>query len=137
MSSPVTQPVASLVEPLVSDQREAFSFPLPQGAYGAGNPMLAYQRAQVLGASPMRLVLMLYDLALAGCGRRDETRARRAVTELIAGLNFDYEEIAVALFRLYEYCLGAIRSGDFEEASKILSALKEAWETALRDAPAA
>lgn len=121
----------------VSDQRTACSPPFPHGAYGAGNPVAIYQRVQVLGASPMQLVLMLYDLALTGCGRRDERSARRAITELIAGLNFDYEEIAVSLFRLYEYCLGAIRSGSFEEASKILSALKEAWETALWEAPAA
>lgn len=123
--------------PRLSEPRSACSVPLVPGTYGAGNPMLVYQRTQVLGASPMQLVLMVYDLALSGCGRRDETRARRAVTELIAGLNFDYEEVAVSLFRLYEYCLGAIRSGDFEEASKILNALKGAWETALRDAPAA
>lgn len=126
MSSPVLQ--------LVSDQRSA---PLSQGAHVVMNPMSVYQQAQVLGASPMQLILMLYDLALAGCGRCDHTRASRAVTELIASLNFDYEEIAVGLFRLYEYCIGAIRSGDFEEASKTLRSLKDAWETALRNAPAA
>lgn len=129
MSSPVMQ--------LLSDQRSAFSSPLPQGAYGSMNPTAQYQQAQVLGASPMQLVLMLYDLALAGCGRRDHTRASRPITELIAALNFDYEEIAVGLFRLYEYCLDRIRSGDFEEASKTLRSLKDAWETALRNAPAA
>lgn len=129
MSSPVMQ--------LLSDQRSAISVPLPQGAYVAVNPMSVYQQAQVLGAPPMQLILMLYDLALAGCGRRDHTRASRAVTELIAALNFDYEEIAVGLFRLYEYCLGAIRSGDFEVASTTLRSLKDAWETALRESPAA
>ncbi len=102
-----------------------------------GNPMAAYQSAQVLGASPMQLILIVYDVALAACGRRDTERARRAVTELIAALNFDYEEIAVPLFRLYEYCLNAIGSGSFHEASKILRQLKEAWETALRQTPTA
>lgn len=102
----------------------------------AANPMASYQSAQVLGASPMQLILIVYDLALAACGRRDTERARRAITELIAALNFDYEEIAVPLFRLYEYCLGAIGSGSFHEASKILRQLKEAWETALRQAHA-
>lgn len=100
----------------------------------AVNPMASYQSAQVLGASPMQLLLIVYDLALAACGRRDEERARRAVAELITSLNFDYAEIAVPLFGLYEYCLRAIGSGSFHEASKILRQLKEAWETALRQA---
>lgn len=100
-----------------------------------GNPMAAYQSAQVLGASPMQLILIVYDVAIAACARRDSVRARRAITELIASLNFDYEEIAVALFRLYEYCLNRINSGSFHEAAKILRQLKEAWDTALRQAP--
>lgn len=96
------------------------------------NPMASYQSAQVLGASPMQLILIVYDLALAACGRRDTERARRAITELIAALNFDYQEIAVPLFRLYEYCLSAVSAGSFHEASKILRQLKEAWEIAMR-----
>jgi flagellin-specific chaperone FliS len=83
----------------------------------------------------MQLILIVYDVALTACGRRDGERARRAIIELIAALNFDYEEIAVPLFRLYEYCLNAIGSGSFHEASKILRQLKEAWEAALRQAP--
>ena len=98
----------------------------------AANPMASYQSAQVLGASPMQLMLIVYDLAIAACGRRDAERARRAITELIAALNFDYQEIAGPLFRLYEYCLSAVNSGKYHEASKILRQLKEAWETAMR-----
>ena len=106
----------------------------PPPAPLTGNPMAAYQSAQIFGASPMQLILIVYDAALAACGRRDRERARRAITELIAALNFDYEEIAVPLFRLYEYCLSAVGSESFHEASKILRALKDAWETALRSA---
>ncbi|PWB76966.1 MAG: flagellar protein FliS [Candidatus Methylomirabilota bacterium] len=101
------------------------------------NPMASYQSAQVLGASPMQLILIVYDVALGACGRRDAARARLAITELIAALNFDYEEIAVPLFRLYEYCLNAVSAGSFHEASTVLRQLKEAWEAALRQAPAA
>lgn len=97
------------------------------------NPLASYRSAQILGASPMQLILILYDQALAGCGRRDGERARRAITELIAALNFDYEEIAIPLFRLYEYCLSAVGSGLFHEASKVLRQLKEAWEIALKE----
>ncbi|MDD5558297.1 flagellar export chaperone FliS [Candidatus Methylomirabilis sp.] len=101
--------------------------------YFAVNPMASYQSAQVLGASPMQLILIVYDLALTACGRRDTERARRAITELIAALNFDYQEIAVPLFRLYEYCLSTVSAGSFHEASNILRQLKEAWETALKE----
>jgi flagellin-specific chaperone FliS len=101
-------------------------------AHHAANPVAVYQRAQVMGASPMGLILILYDLALGACGRQDAQRASRAITELIGALNFDYEEIAVPLFRLYEYCLRVIRSGSFDEASKIMRQLKDAWEIALR-----
>ena len=101
----------------------------------AANPMASYQSAQVLGASPVQLMLIVYDLALTACGRRDTERARRAITELIAALNFDYQEIAVPLFRLYEYCLSAVNSGKHHEASKILRQLKGAWEAAMRQTP--
>ena len=117
----------SVRSPFVS--AEPSLFPAVQFAV---NPMASYQSAQVLGASPIQLLLIVHDLALAGCGRRDAERTRRAITELIAALNFDYQEIAVPLFRLYEYCLNAVSSGKYHEASKILRQLKEAWETAMR-----
>ena len=107
---------------------------LPTGQFAA-NPMASYQSAQVLGASPLQLMLIVYDLAIAACGRRDAGRARRAITELIAALNFDYQEIAGPLFRLYEYCLSAVNSGKYHEASKILRQLKGAWEAAMRQTP--
>jgi flagellin-specific chaperone FliS len=112
----------------------ALGLGVSQGSPVGSNPLAIYQRAHVMGASPMGLILILYDLAIASCGRSDGERASRAITELIAGLNFDYDEIAVGLFRLYEYCLGAIRAGSCDEASKILRELKGAWETALRGA---
>lgn len=95
-------------------------------------PIASYYSSQVLGASPMQLILMIYEIAIVACGRRDMDRARRAVCELIAALNFDYDEIAVPLLRLYEYCLHQIAIGSCDEASKILRGLKEAWEEALQ-----
>ncbi len=90
-----------------------------------------YRSQQVLGASPMQLVLMLYDLAILGCEARDPQRAGRAITELIGGLNFDYDEIATGLFRLYEYCHWEIRRGRYEAAAEALRGLKRAWEDGL------
>ena len=122
--------MSSSVSPLSVLEKPDLSAGLRFGA----NTMVSYQSAQVLGASPMQLLLMIHEFAIVACGRRDAERARRAMTELIASLNFDYEEIALPLFRLYEYCLSMICSGSFHEAAKILRQLKETWETALRQA---
>lgn len=90
-----------------------------------------YRVQHVLGASPMQLVLMLYEMAIAGCEARDPQRAAGPITELIGALNFDQGEIAVDLFRLYEYCHWEIRRTRFREAAEILRGLKRAWEDAL------
>lgn len=94
----------------------------------------SYHSAQILGASPIQLIVKIYEVAIVACGRRDTDRARRAVCELISSLNFDYDEIAVPLFRLYEYCLDRIATGSYQEAAKILGGLKQAWESALAQA---
>lgn len=103
-------------------------------ARSAWGSIASYHDSQVLGASPMQLILMIYEIGIAACARRDVDRARRAVCELIATLNFDYDEIAVPLFRLYEYCLNQIATGSCEEASKTLRQLKQAWESAMAQA---
>jgi flagellin-specific chaperone FliS len=41
------------------------------------------------------------------------------------------DQIAVDLFRLYEYCLWEIRRSRFHDAAGILRRLKHAWEEAL------
>ncbi len=102
----------------------AASLPRP-GAYQQ------YRVQQVLSASPMQLVLMLYEMAIAGCEARDAQRAGAPITELIGALNFDQGEIAVDLFRLYEYCHWEIRRGHFRQAADILRGLKRAWEDGL------
>jgi flagellin-specific chaperone FliS len=90
-----------------------------------------YRTQQVLGASPMQLVLMVYDVAIVSCEARDPQRAGKAVGELIGSLNFEYREIATDLFRLYEYCLWEIRQNRFQEAATVLRGLKRAWEDAM------
>jgi len=95
------------------------------------NPHAEYLRQQVLGASPLQLVLMLYEIAIAACGQRDGERVRRALIELIGALNFEASEIALSFFGLYDYCLRRIREGNFDEAAFLLKGLKDAWERAL------
>jgi len=90
-----------------------------------------YRNQQVMSASPMQLVLMLYDLAITGCERQDAERASAPIRELIGALNFEIDQIALDLFRLYEYCLWEIRRRRFVDAGGILRRLRDTWQEAL------
>ncbi|MBI4246629.1 MAG: flagellar protein FliS [Candidatus Rokubacteria bacterium] len=90
----------------------------------------AYATAQTQGMSQQRMLLQLYDFAVAGCVAGDARKTTAAIVELIAALNFDYEEIATGFYRLYEYALREVRQGHFEEARKVLDGLRAAWQQA-------
>lgn len=87
-----------------------------------------YRQQDVLGASPMRLVVMAYDLAIRACEQKDFEKAVKTITVLRDALNFDYAEVSVGLFRLYQWCLDSIRTGDYDSASTTLRELREAWQ---------
>jgi flagellin-specific chaperone FliS len=89
-----------------------------------------FRKQKVIGASPMRLVLMAYDLAIFACERRDFDRATKAVSVLRDALGYDYGDIAVGLFSLYQWCLDCIRKEDYNDAVKTLRELREAWAIA-------
>lgn len=91
-----------------------------------------YRGQQVLSASPTQLMLMVYEQAVVQCEAQDAQRATRAITELIGALNFDAGDVAMDLFRLYEYCLWEIRKRHFADAARILRRLKTTWEEALQ-----
>ena len=86
-----------------------------------------YRQQDVLGASPIRLVVMAYDLAIKACQQQDFIKATKSVSVLRDALNFDYPEVSVGLFRLYQWCLDCIRSGDYTSALNTLVELREAW----------
>jgi len=90
----------------------------------------AYVAQHTQGMSQQQMLLQLYDFAVAGCVARDARKATAAIVELIAALNFDYEEIATGLYRLYDYTLREVRAQRFEEARKILGGLRDAWQQA-------
>jgi flagellin-specific chaperone FliS len=91
-----------------------------------------YRTQDVMGASPIHLVVMAYDLAITACEKGDFARATKAVSVLKDALNFDYAQVAVCLFRLYQWCLDCIRQGDYDSASQTLRDLREAWLTVER-----
>jgi flagellar protein FliS len=82
-----------------------------------------------MGASPVHLVVMAYDLAINSCEKGDFVRATKAVCVLRDALNFDYSDVATGLFRLYQWCLDCIRNGDYSSATQTLRELRDAWET--------
>ena len=90
----------------------------------------SYRTQQVTGAAPAQLLLQLYDHAIAGVVRQDQRQVTAALVELIGSLNFDYEEIALGLFRLYDWCMRRVRAKDWDEVLGILRELRAAWAQA-------
>ncbi len=99
-----------------------------QKAYGVKE----YRQQDVMGASPVHLVVMAYDLAITSCEKEDFERATKSVSVLRDALNFDYPDAAIGLFRLYQWCLDCIRQGDYASAIQTLRELREAWVTVER-----
>lgn len=87
-----------------------------------------YRTNEVMGASPLQLVIMAYDVAIRACHQQDFEKATRAISLLRDALNFDYPEVAIGLFRIYQWCLDCIRQGDYESAAKSLTELRGAWK---------
>ena len=96
-----------------------------QTAYSRQNQN--YREQEVMGASPLHLVVMAYDVAIQACEQKNLTRATQAINLLRDSLNFDYGDAAVGLFRLYQWALDSVRSDNYPEALKILRELRGAW----------
>lgn len=94
-----------------------------QGAY-----QNQYRKQDVMAASPLRLVIMTYDLAIRSCEQKDFPKATTTITALRDALDLDYPEVSTGLFRLYQWCLDCIRQGDYSSAIRTLSELRDAWK---------
>ena len=91
------------------------------------NKFLNYQRNQIMSLSPIQLVIKVYDFAILNCKKKDIDKASKAIIELMSAFNFDYQDISLGLFRLYQFCLDQIKKGEFEDSIKILERLRETW----------
>jgi flagellin-specific chaperone FliS len=90
----------------------------------------SYLVKEILEASPQKLVMKIYDFAIANCRRRDMTKTNKAVSELIIALNFETAEvkdISFQLLRLYQFIQEQTRKGDFDVALNVLSGLRDTW----------
>ncbi len=86
-----------------------------------------YRQQDVLSASPLRLVIMTYDLAIRSCEQQDFAKSVKTISALRDALDLDYPEVAAGLFRLYQWCLECIRKGDYASAITTLTELRGAW----------
>src|SRR4030042_1592212 len=101
----------------------------PEGASAMLNTLQAkYREHDIMNASPIHLVVMVYDVAISACEEKDLTRATRAVSVLRDALNFDYPE-AAGLFRLYQWAMECMREEDYDNAISVLRELRESWAT--------
>ncbi|MBS1827145.1 MAG: flagellar export chaperone FliS [Acidobacteria bacterium] len=115
------------------------------------NPFDSYLESQIYGASPVRLVTILYRAALDSLDaaklhlasgdirKRAEasTRASNVVAELTQSLNLDQGgEIARNLLHLYDYLLFRIHQANinsdlnaYDECIQLLSTLLDGWQS--------
>lgn len=117
------------------------------------NPYQQYQEAQLETASQGKLLLMLYDGAIRFLTQAHaamaESRWQEAhnfllkaediVTELMASLKLDAGDVAVNLFRLYEYFNWRLIQANVKrdagmvlEVQTRLRELREAWAEAIK-----
>jgi len=77
--------------------------------------------------SPARLLLKLYDVAIASCDRKEREPLISTLTELIAALSFDHREVSMPLFSIYDHCIRQGKAGNFGVVRAVLIQLRDAW----------
>lgn len=92
--------------------------------------LVAYRNEQLLNLSPVEVIHRLYGVAIQAIKKNDVHLANRAINELIAALNFEYQEIALSLYRLYQYAKHCLRQGKHNDATEVLEELRSAWKEA-------
>jgi Flagellar protein FliS len=99
------------------------------GKKGSGK-VPPYLEQEVYSWSKEKLILKMYDLFIVSCKRKDVPKMGKVLIELMGALNFEYEETATRLYRLYEYCQRCIFQRKFNEALEIIQELRMAWAEA-------
>ena len=105
------------------------------------NSRAKYNRAQsyvvndVLEASPEKLIMKIYDFAIAKCSAHDIIKTNAALNELIYALNYDtkeVEQVSIGLLKLYRFCQDQMRKRNYDIVLKILTELRDTWTKALK-----
>lgn len=116
------------------------------------NPYAKYRKTQIETADQGKLLLMLYDGALRFLGHARQAllekdletannklvRVQDIVAELMASLDLEAGEVAVSLFRLYEYMHYLLVQanikkdvGPLDQVESMLAELKDTWKEVL------
>ena len=85
---------------------------------------------KLLDASPQKLLMKIYDFAIAQCKNKNLEKTNKALMTLQTALRFDDEElseISTGLRNLYEFCQDQMRKRKYDIVEKILSELRETW----------
>lgn len=85
-----------------------------------------YRYQEIMGASPVHLIIITYDAAIVACHHHDLVAGTRALAVLRNSLNFQYPE-ANGLLSLYLWCADLLRDEKWDEAITILNELRGAW----------
>lgn len=101
-------------------------------AYGlkSDGKVPSYLEQEVMSWSKEKIILKMYDLYIVSSKRGDVSKMSRVLIELMGSLNFEYEETATRLYRLYEYCQRCIFQRRFDEALNIIQELRNSWALA-------
>ncbi len=94
----------------------------------------AYLVNEIRESSQEKLLVKLYDFAIANCRQHNIEKTNKALNELIFGLRFDeaeLEKISTGLFQLYNFCKDQMRKRNFDIVERILSELKDTWVVVL------
>ncbi|MEE9432451.1 MAG: flagellar protein FliS [Melioribacteraceae bacterium] len=98
------------------------------------NRASAYLANDILDASPQKLLIKIYDFAIAQSKNENLEKTNKALMELISALRFDNEEvseISLGLKKLYEFCQDQMRKQNYDIVVEILTDLRKTWVTAL------
>jgi Flagellin-specific chaperone FliS len=102
-------------------------------SHGQQNRLNPYLVKEIMEASPQQLLIKIYDFAILNCQKHNLVKTNKAIQELINSLRFDEEsskEIALGLYRLYQFCQEEMRKQNYDIVHKILVELRESWRTA-------
>jgi len=95
-----------------------------------------YIMNDVLGASPEKLIMKVFDFAILNCQKQNIIKTNEALQVLINALSFEtpeVKEISVGFLKIYLYCQDQMRKRNFDVVLKALTGLKNSWETALNN----
>jgi flagellin-specific chaperone FliS len=97
---------------------------------GKDGKVPSYLEQEVFSWSKEKIIVKMYDLFLVSGKKKDVPKMSKVLIELMGALNFEYEETATRLYRLYEYCQRLIFQRKIDEASDIIKQLRDAWAKA-------